>query len=135
MQDLFGKTNPILSTIFSTKEQEISKIEPKHMEIKDAVGYLEQIKSEYEKQPEIYNKFLKIMHDFRLEKINTPQVLEQVTLLFRGKPWLIRNFLMFLPPEHILNISPEDNSNSIYIATPTGGKIIINTDEGIVTHE
>lgn len=134
MHNLFGKTTPVVPN-FPTKEQELSKVEPKHMEIKDAVGYLEQLKREDEKQPELYNKFLTIMRDFRLEKINTPQVLEQVTVLFRGKPWLIRNFLMFLPPEHIVIKSPEDNPHSIYISTPTGGKIIINTDAGVVTHE
>lgn len=68
-------------------------------------------------------------------RINTPQVLERVTLLFKGKPWLIRNFLMFLPPGHILDLSPENKLNSIYITSPTGKKIIINTDEGKVLFE
>lgn len=68
-------------------------------------------------------------------RINTPQVLERVTQLFKGKPWLIRNFLMFLPPGHILDLSPENKLNSIYITSPTGKKIIIHTDEGKVTFE
>lgn len=70
-----------------------------------------------------------------LNRINTPQVLERVTLLFKGKPWLIRNFLMFLPPGHILDLSPENKSDSIYITSPNGSKIIINTVEGAVTFE
>lgn len=62
-------------------------------------------------------------------------MLERVTLLFKGKPWLIRNFLMFLPPGHILDLSPENKLNSIYITSPTGKKIIISTDEGKVLFE
>lgn len=62
--------------------------------------------------------------------------MERVTLLFKGKSWLIRNFLMFLPPGHILDLTPEgDKSNSIYLTSPAGKKIILNTDEGKVIFE
>lgn len=62
-------------------------------------------------------------------------MLERVTLLFKGKSWLIRNFLMFLPPGHVLELSPENHENSIYITSPTGKKIIIDTDKGAVIFE
>ncbi|KAI7901625.1 uncharacterized protein BX663DRAFT_99457 [Cokeromyces recurvatus] len=101
--------------------------------MKDAVGYLEQIKNE--ESPQTYHHFLEIMTEFKSEKINTPQVLERVTLLFKGKPWLIRKFLMFLPPSHILDLSPENNLNLIYITSPTGNKIIIDTDKGVVNYK
>lgn len=68
-------------------------------------------------------------------RINTSQVLERVTLLFRGKPFLIRNFLMFLPPGHVLDASPEDKPHLTYIATPSGARIIINIDEATVKFE
>ncbi|GAA5815049.1 hypothetical protein MFLAVUS_008555 [Mucor flavus] len=134
IEGLFGKDKQhVLSSILSAQQQQKKVVEPKVVEMKDAVGYLEQIKTD--EPPQTYNKFLAIMTDFRSEKINTPQVLERVTLLFKGKPWLIRNFLMFLPPGHILDLSPENKLNSIYITSPTGKKIIINTDEGKVLFE
>ncbi|KAI8355093.1 hypothetical protein EDC96DRAFT_265958 [Choanephora cucurbitarum] len=142
IEGLFGKDRQqILSSILTgtpptdQPRETVPKkpIEAKPVEMKDAVGYLEQIKND--EPPQTYHKFLEIMTDFRSEKINTPQVLERVTALFKGKPWLIRNFLMFLPPGHVLNLSPENKSNSIYITSPTGSKIIIHTDEGIITFE
>ncbi|CAO0792911.1 unnamed protein product [Mucor circinelloides] len=142
IEGLFGKDKQhMLASILSgdvsldslKEELETKVVEAKPVEMKDAVGYLEQIKAD--EPPQTYNKFLEIMTDFRSEKINTPQVLERVTLLFKGKPWLIRNFLMFLPPGHILDLSPENKSDSIYITSPNGSKIIINTVEGAVTFE
>ncbi|KAI8389336.1 hypothetical protein BD560DRAFT_76804 [Blakeslea trispora] len=131
----------IMSSIAKSKDDKnieevlrvIEGLFAKPVEMKDAVGYLEQIKND--EPPQTYHQFLEIMTDFRSEKINTPQVLERVTALFKGKPWLIRNFLMFLPPGHVLNLSPENKSNSIYITSPTGSKIIIHADEGLITFE
>lgn len=42
---------------------------------------------------------------------------------------------MFLPPDHIVDLSPENTSDSIYITSPNGGKIVINTVQGVVTFE
>ncbi|KAI9472318.1 MAG: hypothetical protein EXX96DRAFT_622501 [Benjaminiella poitrasii] len=114
----------------TTTNKQQQTIQAKAVEMKDAVGYLEQIKNE--ESPQTYNKFLEIMTDFKSEKINTPQVLERVALLFKGKPWLISKFLMFLPPGHLLDLSPENKPNLIYITSPTGNKIIVDTDQGLV---
>lgn len=49
------------------EEKEPKKaIEPKIVEMKDAVGYLEQIKTD--EPPQAYSQFLEIMTDFRSEK-------------------------------------------------------------------
>lgn len=69
-----------------------------------------------------------------LYRINTPQVLERVALLFKGKPWLIRNFLMFLPPGHISELSSSPES-LIEITSPNGSKIEIDTNKGIVSFQ
>jgi paired amphipathic helix protein Sin3a len=45
-----------------------TKQEAKHLEVKDAVGYLEQVKSSYVNDPQVYNHFLDIMNEFRSEK-------------------------------------------------------------------
>lgn len=62
-------------------------------------------------------------------------MLERVTSLFKGKSWLIRNFLMFLPPGHIVELSPENHTNIIHITSSNGKKIIIDIIEGAVTFE
>lgn len=48
------------------EELETKVVEAKPVEMKDAVGYLEQIKTDEPSQT--YNKFLEIMTDFRSEK-------------------------------------------------------------------
>lgn len=48
------------------EELETKVVEAKPVEMKDAVGYLEQIKAD--EPPQTYNKFLEIMTDFRSEK-------------------------------------------------------------------
>lgn len=48
------------------EELEAKVVEAKPVEMKDAVGYLEQIKADEPAQT--YNKFLEIMTEFRSEK-------------------------------------------------------------------
>jgi len=39
--------------------------EYRQLNVNDALSYLEQVKSQFKDQPEIYNKFLDIMKDFK----------------------------------------------------------------------
>ncbi|RCH80095.1 hypothetical protein CU098_006629, partial [Rhizopus stolonifer] len=73
IEGLFGKDRQhILSSILSgtgndnLKEPVKKIVEAKPVEMKDAVGYLEQIKND--EPPQTYHKFLEIMTDFRSEK-------------------------------------------------------------------
>lgn len=74
IEGLFGKDKQhILSSILSAQQQQQQKdeehrklVEPKVVEMKDAVGYLEQIKTD--EPPQTYSKFLEIMTEFRSEK-------------------------------------------------------------------
>lgn len=67
IEGLFGKDKQhILSSILGAQQQQKKVIEPKVVEMKDAVGYLEQIK--VDEPPQTYTKFLEIMTEFRSEK-------------------------------------------------------------------
>lgn len=69
IEGLFGKDKQhVLSSILGAQQQQQQKkvVEPKVVEMKDAVGYLEQIKTD--EPPQTYNQFLEIMTDFRSEK-------------------------------------------------------------------
>ena len=67
----------------------------------DALSYLDQVKLKFSDQPDVYNKFLDIMKDFKSQAIDTPGVIDRVHNLFRGSPHpsLIQGFNIFLPPE------------------------------------
>ncbi|KAM0682091.1 Paired amphipathic helix protein Sin3a [Mitosporidium daphniae] len=71
----------------------------------DAMVYLEQVRSQFLDQPEIYGKFLDIMKDFKAHAITTDLVIERVTYLFRGYPHLVEGFNAFIPEEHRFRMS------------------------------
>lgn len=39
----------------------------KQLNVKDAVSYLDQVKQKFHDQPEVYNRFLDIMKDFKAQ--------------------------------------------------------------------
>ncbi|KAI9244121.1 hypothetical protein BDA99DRAFT_529472 [Phascolomyces articulosus] len=91
------------------------------LNVKDALTYLDQVKIQFSDQPEIYNKFLDIMKDFKSQAIDTPGVIERVSTLFRGHPTLISGFNTFLPPGYRIECTVDDRSrNIIKVTTPSG---------------
>ncbi|EPQ28645.1 uncharacterized protein PFL1_03948 [Pseudozyma flocculosa PF-1] len=68
------------------------------LNVKDALSYLDQVKVQFAEHPDVYNRFLDIMKDFKSQTIDTPGVIERVSTLFRGHPSLIQGFNTFLPP-------------------------------------
>lgn len=42
------------------------------LNVKDALSYLDQVKFQFSGQPEVYNRFLDIMKDFKSQEIDTP---------------------------------------------------------------
>ncbi|MCH0628478.1 hypothetical protein JNB11_00605 [Kocuria palustris] len=91
------------------------------LNVKDALLYLDQVKIKFYSQPDVYNDFLDIMKDFKLQLIDTPGVIDRVLTLFRGHPGLIQGFNTFLPPGYRIEISldPQD-PNPVRVITPTG---------------
>ncbi|KAJ1025334.1 hypothetical protein NDA18_002667 [Ustilago nuda] len=74
------------------------------LNVKDALSYLDQVKVQFAEHPDVYNRFLDIMKDFKSQSIDTPGVIERVSTLFRGHPSLIQGFNTFLPPGYRIEL-------------------------------
>ncbi|WFD41472.1 hypothetical protein MPSI1_000100 [Malassezia psittaci] len=91
------------------------------LNVRDALSYLDQVKVQFTDHPDVYNRFLDIMKDFKSQAIDTPGVIERVSMLFRGQPSLIQGFNTFLPPGYRIECSVDQNdANMITVTTPSG---------------
>ncbi|CAG8797288.1 7454_t:CDS:2, partial [Racocetra persica] len=91
------------------------------LNVKDALSYLDQVKVQFSEQPDVYNRFLDIMKDFKSQAIDTPGVIERVSSLFKGHPALIQGFNTFLPPGYHIECSTNPHDpDSIRVTTPSG---------------
>ncbi|KAK8008505.1 hypothetical protein PG991_011056 [Apiospora marii] len=109
--------------------------------LNDALSYLDQVKVQFADQPDVYNKFLDIMKDFKSQtsvqdhtrklawksttadlfcSIDTPGVINRVSDLFAGHPNLIQGFNTFLPPGYRIECGEGGNPNAIRVTTPMG---------------
>lgn len=86
----------------------------------DALSYLDQVKVQFAEHPDVYNRFLDIMKDFKSGAIDTPGVIERVSHLFAGNPSLIQGFNTFLPPGYKIECGAGDDPNAIRVTTPMG---------------
>ncbi|KAF9544692.1 Transcriptional regulatory protein sin3 [Mortierella hygrophila] len=91
------------------------------LNVRDALSYLDQVKVQFQDQPDVYNRFLDIMKDFKSQNIDTPGVIERVSTLFKGHPALISGFNTFLPPGYRIEcLSSANETNLIRVTTPSG---------------
>ncbi|CAI2174413.1 5664_t:CDS:10 [Funneliformis geosporum] len=91
------------------------------LNVKDALSYLDQVKIQFSDNPDVYNRFLDIMKDFKSQAIDTPGVIERVSTLFKGHPALIQGFNTFLPPGYHIECSTNPHDpDSIKVTTPHG---------------
>ncbi|KAE9983762.1 hypothetical protein EG327_005386 [Venturia inaequalis] len=88
--------------------------------LNDALSYLDQVKVQFADHPDVYNRFLDIMKDFKSGAIDTPGVIDRVSQLFAGNPGLIQGFNTFLPPGYKIECGTGDDPNSIRVTTPMG---------------
>jgi paired amphipathic helix protein Sin3a len=88
--------------------------------LNDALSYLDQVKVQFADHPDVYNRFLDIMKDFKSGAIDTPGVIERVSQLFAGNPGLIQGFNTFLPPGYKIECGAGDDPNAIRVTTPMG---------------
>ncbi|KAI9699199.1 MAG: Transcriptional regulatory protein sin3 [Bogoriella megaspora] len=86
----------------------------------DALSYLDQVKVQFVDSPDVYNKFLDIMKDFKSGAIDTPGVIQRVSNLFAGNPNLIQGFNTFLPPGYRIECGVGEDPNYIRVTTPMG---------------
>ncbi|KAF9059889.1 hypothetical protein BDP27DRAFT_1385647 [Rhodocollybia butyracea] len=91
------------------------------LNVTDALSYLDAVKHQFSEKPEVYNKFLDIMKDFKSQQIDTPGVIDRVSRLFHGNPPLIQGFNTFLPVGYRIDVSGDPlDPNRITVTTPTG---------------
>ncbi|THV01430.1 hypothetical protein K435DRAFT_655423 [Dendrothele bispora CBS 962.96] len=90
------------------------------LNVTDALSYLDAVKIQFQDKPEVYNKFLDIMKDFKSQQIDTPGVIQRVSRLFHGNPPLIQGFNTFLPVGYRIDVSDNPMDNTITVTTPTG---------------
>ncbi|OBZ85122.1 Transcriptional regulatory protein SIN3 [Choanephora cucurbitarum] len=91
------------------------------LNVRDALTYLDQVKVRFSDQPDVYNRFLDIMKDFKSQAIDTPGVIERVSTLFKGHPTLISGFNTFLPPGYRIECSTDPREpDLITVTTPNG---------------
>jgi len=88
------------------------------LNVKDALSYLELVKVKFSDQPDVYNRFLDIMKEFKSQSIDTLGVIDRVSTLFTGHPSLIQGFNPFLPPGYRIECSQD--GQDIIVTTPTG---------------
>lgn len=109
-----------------------------HVDLQDALSYLDQVKIRFVDHPDVYNQFLDIMKDFKSQayvptefqtacigltsrcRIDTPGVISRVSNLFTGHPELIQGFNTFLPPGYHIECGAGDDPNAIRVTTPMG---------------
>ncbi|KIJ29114.1 hypothetical protein M422DRAFT_54338 [Sphaerobolus stellatus SS14] len=93
----------------------------RHLNVHDALGYLDAVKNKFQNNPDVYNDFLEIMKDFKSQRIDTPGVIQRVSTLFKGHPALIQGFNTFLPPGYRIECSTDPQDvNIILVTTPHG---------------
>ncbi|KAJ7292716.1 histone deacetylase complex, SIN3 component [Mycena rebaudengoi] len=108
------KTKPGTPT---TKSPEMNR----PLNVTDALSYLDAVKIQFQDKPEVYNRFLDIMKDFKSQVIDTPGVIQRVSRLFHGNPYLIQGFNTFLPMGYRIDISDNPlDPNTITVTTPMG---------------
>lgn len=88
--------------------------------LNDALSYLDQVKVQFAEVPDVYNRFLDIMKDFKSGAIDTPGVIGRVSTLFAGNPDLIQGFNTFLPPGYRIECGTDNDPNTIRVTTPMG---------------
>lgn len=67
------------------------------LEFDHAINYVTTIKKRFASEPEIYKKFLEILHTYQKEQRGIKDVLEEVSSLFSEHPDLLKEFTYFLP--------------------------------------
>ena len=104
------------------------KLCQKHSQVEDALLYLDQVKMAFEDKPEIFNKFLDIMKNFKAQEIDTPGVIQQVSRLFRGYNKLILGFNTFLPDGYKIELPLDGNNATMTVITPAGVSASVASD-------
>lgn len=97
----------------------------RELKVEDALLYLDQVKMAFGEKPEIYNKFLDIMKNFKAQEIDTPGVIQQVSRLFSGYNKLILGFNTFLPDGYKIELPAHGSDTTMTVITPSATAQIV----------
>eukprot|EP01090_Pellita_catalonica_P004226 TRINITY_DN14064_c0_g1_i1.p1 TRINITY_DN14064_c0_g1~~TRINITY_DN14064_c0_g1_i1.p1 ORF type:complete len:976 (+),score=212.24 TRINITY_DN14064_c0_g1_i1:59-2986(+) len=88
----------------------------------NALDFLDQVKLQFQSQPEIYNRFLDVMKEFKDGRIDTEGVIARVAEIFKGHNSLVEGFNTFLPlgqkieaPDPVAMKQPEFDQARVYV--------------------
>nr|CAD7442718.1 unnamed protein product [Timema bartmani] len=82
------------------------------LDLKNATSYLTQVRKTVGKHSHLYSNYLAILKKFKSHSIDTCDVMEKVTDLFKGHPNLIVGFMRFLPSEYIVDVLCNEQVNA-----------------------
>ncbi|KYR02136.1 hypothetical protein DLAC_00936 [Tieghemostelium lacteum] len=114
LKDFFCKKQELVQKLQQQKQQQqqqkqqVESEKPSQQtapQLHHAYNYLEQIKSHYQEQPEIYQQFLAIMKDFKNENIDKAMLVTRVVELFGENRHLISGLKAFLPNEYNIDMN------------------------------
>ncbi|CAL4957663.1 unnamed protein product [Urochloa decumbens] len=75
----------------------------------DAMGFVQMVKEAFkERHPERYRIFLRVMDDFRNQRVGVAEVTSTAAALFRDTPDLALGFNVFLPKGHRIQPGIDD---------------------------
>ncbi|KAF9237765.1 hypothetical protein BU15DRAFT_75757 [Melanogaster broomeanus] len=123
--------NPCQPNITPLGSHNEGQANERRLNVTDALRYLQDsIKVQFQDQPDIYNHFLDIMKDFKIQLIDTPGVIRRVSHLFGGHLGLIQGSNTFLPAGYRIECSTDpQQSTMITVTTPSGTVLQSTRDE------
>lgn len=102
----------------------------RQLKVEDALAYLEQVKSQFNNHPNVYNQFLDIMKEFKAQTIDTAEVIRRVSTLFEGRKELILGFNTFLPPGYKIELRGDPTAGGVTGFSSPGGVFCPLGEEG-----
>ncbi|XP_076902089.1 paired amphipathic helix protein Sin3-like 4 isoform X2 [Bidens hawaiensis] len=79
----------------------------------DVITYLQKVKDAFQDKKEKYDEFLKVMNDFKAQRLDTTGVVERVKELFDGNRELILGFNPFLPKGFEITLPRENAQHNV----------------------
>ncbi|OIV89161.1 hypothetical protein TanjilG_25827 [Lupinus angustifolius] len=89
---------------------------------KDALSYLQEIKTAFKEEKEKYEHFLQIMKDFKEKRIGTNGVISATNELFIGHDHLLLGLNNFLPKGYEIQLPLINEESNVGIEDPTDFK-------------
>ncbi|CAN8239173.1 unnamed protein product [Cochlearia groenlandica] len=79
----------------------------------DALDYLKNVKEKFKDNLEVYEMFLKVMRDFKAQRLDTCGVVLKVKELFKGQDDLLLGFNTFLPYGYKVTLEDDQTQSKI----------------------